>query len=48
MTALRLSALLVVFTGSTCSSLGGGFSVSIMKEEDGRWIRTRTKRMVTI
>jgi hypothetical protein len=37
-----------VVTGSTCASLGGGFSTFIMKKEDGRWIRTKTKRMVTI
>lgn len=37
-----------VVTGSTCASLGGGFSVFIMKKEDGRWIRTKTKRRVTI
>jgi hypothetical protein len=37
-----------VITGSTCASLGGGFTVFIMKKEDGRWMRTKTKRMVTI
>jgi hypothetical protein len=37
-----------VIAGSTCASLGGGFSVFIMKKENGRWIRTKTKRMVTI
>lgn len=37
-----------VITGSTCASLGGGFTVFIMKKKDGRWMRTKTKRMVTI
>jgi hypothetical protein len=37
-----------VITGSTCASLGGGFTVFIMKKEDGKWMRTKTKRMVTI
>ena len=37
-----------VIAGSTCASLGGGFTVFVMKKEDGRWTRTKTKRMVTI
>ena len=35
-------------TGSTCASLGGGFTVFIMKKESGTWIRTKTMRIVTI
>jgi len=37
-----------VVGGCRCASLGGGFSVFIMKKEDGRWKRTKTKSMVTI
>jgi hypothetical protein len=37
-----------VVRGNTCGSLGGGFTVFIMKKEHGRWTRTRTKRSVTI
>jgi hypothetical protein len=37
-----------VIEGSTCASLGGGFTVFMMKKEGGRWIRTKTKRVVTI
>jgi hypothetical protein len=37
-----------VITGSTCASLGGGFRVFVMQKEDGRWMRTKTRRIVTI
>jgi hypothetical protein len=37
-----------VISGITCARLGGGFSEFIMKKEDGKWIRTRTKRTITI
>jgi len=37
-----------VVSGNRRASLGGGFSVFIMKKEDRRLIRTKTKRIVTI
>jgi hypothetical protein len=37
-----------VIEGSTCASLCGGFTEFIMTKKDGKWIRTRTKRMVAI
>jgi hypothetical protein len=37
-----------VTQGVTCASLGGGFSEFIMKKKDGKWTRTKTKRVVTI
>jgi hypothetical protein len=37
-----------VVAGTTCASLGGGFTKFIMKKRDGKWIRTKIKIMVTI
>jgi hypothetical protein len=37
-----------VVEGVTCASLGGGFDEFIMRKKGGKWIVTKTKRMVTI
>jgi len=37
-----------VIAGSTCASLSGGFTELVMEKREGKWIRTKTKRMVTI
>ena len=35
-----------VVEGCTCASLGGGLTEYTMKKKDGKWMRTKTKRMV--
>lgn len=37
-----------VIEGSTYASLWGGFTEFIMRKKDGKWVKTRTKRIVTI
>jgi hypothetical protein len=37
-----------VIAGGTRASLGGGFTEFVMEKREGKWIRTKTKRMVTI
>jgi hypothetical protein len=44
----RLSGTFEVVTGCRSASLAGGSSWFIMKKREGRWIRTQTKRMITI
>lgn len=37
-----------VITGSICASLGGGCWEFFMERQNGKWVRTKTKKMMTM
>lgn len=43
----RSNSKVEVIMGTISASFGGGFTEFVMEKREGRWVRTKTKRMVT-